>query len=182
MEANSTIEPKQLVDTDGNLRDLHLMSNELLREIIIAQQDLIRSKEDMYGAKSDLYLRMQLEYRNQVSKFNDLRPFLNKEGLVKLDKLLKYTPADSNNFNKKLEFEFNAVNHPVYRKLEKVAPMLSKNERLMCMYIHLNYAPKSVAFLTSKTVNAVNVAFNRIRVKMGLKNNDELARFLDQLA
>ena len=72
-------------------------------------------------------------------------------------------------------------NDTFFENLLKEYPTLTKNERKLCTFIHMNLSTKEIAQITHQSSDSINVARSRLRQKFGLTNsNMSLIAFLDR--
>ncbi|NME70902.1 hypothetical protein [Flammeovirga aprica] len=80
-----------------------------------------------------------------------------------------------------LQGNIKDVNAEFSVRLIEQYPVLTKNDRELCAYMKLGMSSKEIAQLRNTTANAINVAKSRLRKKMGLSHNKEIAERLYQL-
>ena len=72
-------------------------------------------------------------------------------------------------------------NDTFFDNLLKEYPNLTKNERKLCTFIHMNLSTKEIAKITHQSTGSINVARSRLRQKFGLTDSDiSLIAFLDR--
>ena len=72
-------------------------------------------------------------------------------------------------------------NDTFFDNLLKEFPNLTKNERKLCTFIHMNLSTKEIAKITHQSTGSINVARFRLRQKFGLTDSDmSLIAFLDR--
>ena len=72
-------------------------------------------------------------------------------------------------------------NDTFFDNLLKEFPNLTKNERKLCTFIHMNLSTKEIAKITHQSTGSINVARSRLRQKFGLTDSDiSLIAFLDR--
>lgn len=76
---------------------------------------------------------------------------------------------------------FNQVDDQFTYKLEKKYPLLSDEERKICVLIYLNLKNKDIAVLLNLSVRSVENSRYRIRKKLSLESNDNLLSILHSL-
>lgn len=68
-----------------------------------------------------------------------------------------------------------------FRNLLKEYPNLTKNERKLCTFIHLNLSTKEISKITHQSIGSINIARSRLRQKFGITGDDKsLIAFLDR--
>lgn len=72
------------------------------------------------------------------------------------------------------EFEllFKKIHPGFYTELLSRCPGLTKSDVKLCAFIKLNFTTKQIAAVTGKTTNSIDVARNRLRNKLGVKNGN----------
>ncbi len=73
---------------------------------------------------------------------------------------------------------FEKVHVHFYRKLLQKVPTLSQNERKLCAFIKLNMTSKEISTITGQRVQTIEVARHRLRKKIGLNREENLATFI----
>lgn len=76
------------------------------------------------------------------------------------------------------EHHFDAVHEGFIQKLQKEYPKITPQELKLCAYLRMNLTTKEIANLLRITVRGVEVARFRLRKKLGLKTEDNLASFM----
>lgn len=91
----------------------------------------------------------------------------------------------SKDFNKNLWKEFNErftmVNNDFYKQLLEKHPSLSPTELKHCALIKLNFNGKEMAQLLNISLPSVHLARHRLRKKLGLKREDNLAKVIGNI-
>ena len=72
-------------------------------------------------------------------------------------------------------------NDTFFENLKREFPNLTKNERKLCTFIHLNLSTKEISKITHQSVGSINIARSRLRRKFGITgDNRSLIAFLDR--
>lgn len=79
------------------------------------------------------------------------------------------------------ETAFDSLHHHFFEKLEQRFPELNKKEKLMCAYIRMDLMSKEIAPLMNISVRGVEIGRYRLRKKLQLNQEDNLAEFLQKL-
>ncbi|ANQ51529.2 tetratricopeptide repeat protein [Flammeovirga sp. MY04] len=74
---------------------------------------------------------------------------------------------------------FTGVNKDFYNNLKDSFPALTPTELKHCALIKLNFSAKEMAQLLNISINGVNTSRYRIRKKLGLEREENLARVID---
>jgi len=79
------------------------------------------------------------------------------------------------------EVHFKEVHFAFYEMLQKSFPDLTVNEKRLCAFLRLNLTTKEIAAITHQSVKSINMARFRMRKKMNLESDVDLAGFLASL-
>lgn len=72
-------------------------------------------------------------------------------------------------------------NDTFFENLIREYPNLTKNERKLCTFIHLNLSTKEISNITHQSIGSINIARSRLRRKFGITGDDKsLIAFLDR--
>lgn len=82
---------------------------------------------------------------------------------------------------KKFEDEFDLVNDNFMKKLSKIHPDLTHNDRLMCAYLKMNLTTKEIAPLLNISVRGLETNRYRLRKKLGLERNSSFTEYLEHI-
>jgi len=79
------------------------------------------------------------------------------------------------------ETSFDSLHHQFFEKLGQRFPQLNKKEKLMCAYIRMDLMSKEIAPLMNISVRGVEIGRYRLRKKLLLSPEDNLADFLQKI-
>lgn len=145
------------------------------------KDELINKEREAHSNLELLTYSRQLN-QSMILKVKELKPYLNPEGKSRLGmavKQMNWEIQDENQLN--LEKQMDQSNYSFYQLLEEKSPDLTKYEKRLCSYFQTNHSSADTARIMRRTSNCMNVAFLRIRSKLGVKNNHELQTFLADL-
>ena len=110
----------------------------------------------------------ELPEGNKNSKGRAIQNLLNIDSDDSLNAIVRVkTLADSNNI--------------FYENLLREHPNLTKNERKLCLFIHMKMSTKEISNITNQSPGSINVARSRLRQKFGLTGDDRsLIAYLDR--
>lgn len=192
---NSLIDPSEI---RFRIRAAFALSS-VLNDFIVRESKMTKEKElmarnyeQLKGELDDKQRETQtnlelLLYSRQlneslVQKVQEFKPYLNPEGKSRIGlavKQMKWEINDENQLN--LEQQMDQSNYSFHQLLEEKSSDLTKYEKRLCTYFQTNHSSAETARITRRTSNCMNVAFSRIRSKLGVKNNQELQVFLTDL-
>lgn len=160
-----------LVDQVSQLRKIN---NELMAEIDQKQRELFLHLELLMhagGVKDKM-----------LESINRLVPYLNMEGRSKLNTLVKQLRWELNDeANINFVRAFDDLNAKFYANLEQTCSLITKGEKRLCAFVVKGHSSSEIARITRKSQNSINVAFSRLRAKLGLSNSKDLRSFLERL-
>lgn len=114
-----------------------------------------------------------------LESVKSLDTYLNNEGRSKLRHMVRqfrWTIKDESDLN--FVRVYDEMNSWLYKQLEKVCPKLTKSEKRLCAFTLKDHSGTDIAKMIGKSQNSINVAFARLRAKLGISSNKELKKFL----
>lgn len=149
------------------------------RETILQLEKLLAERQLELVSVTGVLLELERIYEEHQMRMRELRPYLNAEGRRLLDLLLNNSNHQQNTSRLTTpEQLYNSANSQFYDKLHQLAPAITRQERIFCSHLRMHFSPAEIADMTQKSRNSVNVAFSRIRGKLGVSSNDELKKLL----
>jgi DNA-binding response OmpR family regulator/DNA-binding CsgD family transcriptional regulator len=117
-----------------------------------------------------------------LESINKLVPYLNMEGRSKLNTLVKQLRWELNDeANINFVRAFDDLNAKFYANLEQTCSLITRGEKRLCAFVVKGHSSSEIARITRKSQNSINVAFSRLRAKLGLSNSKDLRSFLERL-
>ena len=118
-----------------------------------------------------------IEELNSVVNSTDIREMRNE-----LRRIMRHLQQGDASGGDWAEVEMTLLsNDTFFDNLLKEFPNLTKNERKLCTFIHMNLSTKEIAKITHQSTGSINVARSRLRQKFGLTDSDiSLIAFLDR--
>ncbi len=83
--------------------------------------------------------------------------------------------------SKELEIQFNQLHREFQHNLLRKFPALTQKEVRLCGFLRLNMTSKEVSKMTGQSIRAVEAARSRLRKRLRLKKEDNLATFLNSI-
>lgn len=140
---------------------------------------LLRSRTEHQALAKEYYLKLKqkivdivLSAVQNMEKGNGLSKQLERA-------LLEVNLLDSNPFIDSVSQ--NEESSEFLTKLGRLYPELTNEELKLCTFLKLNMSTKEIADIKSITIAGVNKSRNRIRKKFGLKPEQNLYEFLNQI-
>lgn len=173
------------------------------KELLDRQQTALLEKEKELQFQKEKELNSIIDQRNReltsytlyrmktnefISDINDeLKQLLlqlnprDREHKTQIQRMqMKLQRQDSTNNWDEFRYYFELVHPSFYKDLEKSYPDLTIKEKHLCAFIRLGLSSKEIAAITFKEVRSVETARNRLRRKLGINPEEELAEFLSK--
>lgn len=167
--------------------------------LILSRYRLERRNRELQRAKTE----QELNHKNEIIKIQKLQQYQEQNNIDQLTEELANIAQLGNNremqnqlrhiirrlqSNTKLgngwaevEMTLAGGNNMFYENLLHDYPNLTKNERKLCLFIHMKMSTKEISEITHQSPGSINVARSRLRQKFGLTGDDtSLIAFLDQ--
>ena len=167
--------------------------------LILSRYRLERRNRELQRAKTE----QELNHKNEIIKIQKLQQYQEQNNIDQLTEELAAVAQLGNNremqnqlrhiirrlqSNTKsgngwaeVEMALAGGNNVFYENLLRDFPNLTKNERKLCLFIHMKMSTKEISDITHQSLGSINVARSRLRQKFGLTGDDtSLIAFLDQ--
>lgn len=134
----------------------------------------------------ELHLELIIHSESVKEKFLEnvrgLDSYLNNEGKLKLRQITKqFRWAIKEEANVNFQRAYDEMNSELYEHLERICPKITRSEKRLCAFTVKNHSGTDIAKTTGKSQNSINVAFARLRSKLGISNNKELKKLLTEI-
>lgn len=170
------------------------------QEMLRKQEALKRKQEEMAQRQEEMSLeldhknRQLTSYTLDLAAVNEFHQHVSASLSALREKKLSVAEADNElkdlilslqHFNDKplgddFRVYFDEVHPGFLMRLSQQFSALSKADLRLCAYLHLGMTTKEIAALTFKEVRSVESARNRLRKKLNLPPETNLAQFLEQ--
>lgn len=170
MELRSRV--RLLIDMADRTRQARIEGETVRRELNLRHQEL----------HLELIIHSESIKGKFLENIKTLDTYLNHEGKSKLRNLIRqfrWTIKDETNLN--FFRAYDEMNSCLYARLEKICPKITKGEKRLCGFTLKNHSGTDIAKTIGKSQNSVNVAFARLRSKLGLATNKELRKLLTDI-
>lgn len=180
---------RSAIETADYVKELRIKNDiilkqekELMQKNIDQLQNDLNYKQKELSANLGFLMQIEKERENFGEDLNKLRPYLNPEGKRQLEIVIQQINGTDNKQSLlELENRFSEINQRFYDVLREKVPDITKTEQLFSAYSLLNLSPAEIAVATRKNLNAINVAFSRLRSKFGVNSNVELKEAIHAL-
>lgn len=148
-----------------------------------------KAKQEL-NAKNEIIKIQKLQQFQEQRNMAELTRELNEASLLdekqmraEIKRIIARTQKRSDTSGDWVEVEKMLVdsNDTFFENLKREFPNLTKNERKLCTFIHLNLSTKEISKITHQSVGSINIARSRLRNKFGITgDNQSLIAFLDR--
>ncbi|WP_300673192.1 hypothetical protein [Soonwooa sp.] len=150
------------------------------------QKSLLLEKENTDRELASITLYVQEKNRMLEDLQLKMQQLLNDTSIENRDKLLEITRnlKQSISFEKdwdKIKLHFEKVHPDFFIKLSETYPNLTQNELKHCAYIKMNMSNKETANLLGVDHTTVKMSRYRIKKKINLSQEDDLAQFIQNI-
>ena len=77
---------------------------------------------------------------------------------------------------------FDSIHEDFFTRLDEIAPDLNKKDKMLCAYIRMDLLSKEIAPLLNISLRGVEISRYRLRKKLNLSKEDNLASFLQRIS
>jgi tetratricopeptide (TPR) repeat protein len=167
--------------------------------LLLSRFRLERKNRELQRAQTE----QELNHKNEIIKIQKLQQYQeqnyidklteelssignlgnNKEMQIQIRRIIHQLQSNSKSGNGWAEVEMTLAggNNIFYENLLRDYPNLTKNERKLCLFIHMKMSTKEISDITHQSLGSINVARSRLRQKFGLTGDEtSLIAFLDQ--
>lgn len=168
---------------------------QLRQEAIANEQKIVKLKNEQLQADLESKSReltnsaMNIVYKNEllqkikdeIYSFRDANgKKLGADQLRRIDKVIDEGLNDERDWNV-FEKSFNETHENFFKKLKARYPELVPNDLKLCAYLRMNMSSKEIASLLNISLRGVEIRRYRLRRKLDLEHDKNLAEFFMQL-
>ena len=178
---------------------LGFMAMVLLLLLLFSRYRLQRKNNRLMKAKNE----QELSHKTEIIRLQQLQQYQEHHNISKLTDELKIIAntldgramrnelkrviqtiqkdSDSSGDWTEVEKVMQANNDAFFDNLVREYPNLTKNERKLCVFIHMNLSTKEISKISQQSIGSINIARSRLRKKFGITGDDKsLIAFLDR--
>ncbi len=168
---------------------------QLKQEAIINEQKIVKLKNEQLLADLESKSRevtnsaMNMVYKNELlqkirdeiySLKDNSGKHLGADQLRRIEKVIDEGLNDDRDWNI-FEKSFNETHENFFKKLKTQYPDLVPNDLKLCAYLRMNMSSKEIASLLNISLRGVEIRRYRLRKKLNLEHDKNLAEFFMQL-
>ena len=166
---------RRLAETE--LQKQALLSDQLQQQLNSKKQDLTNLALDI-SRKNSFATKIHDRLQDLV-KVND--PTERKKGIQALSRIVS-NHLRLNEDAQEFQVNIETVNHDFFNKLDQQFEGLTTNDKHLCGLIRLNLSSKDIAAIKNISTKSVEMGRYRLRKKLSLTPDEDLAEFLQNFA
>jgi AraC family transcriptional regulator, chitin signaling transcriptional activator len=169
--------------------EIHRIKLEREKEEIKKDKDLL--EEDVIHKSKELanYTMLLVKKRELLSDIHEelkeikeaVRNDASRQKLRDLLKKINFNLADEEHLQV-FESNFERVHHEFFTELKTNFPDLTQKELRLCAFVRMNLTNKEIASILNISVRGVETARYRLRKRLSLNHEEDMAGFLDKLS
>jgi DNA-binding CsgD family transcriptional regulator len=164
-------------------KELITLRNQKLEDELEDQKSEIFKRNNELAASS-LQLNQKIEFLTHLKSYlKELHEKSSDQDKKLIANLVNQIEKD-NSLKKEweqFEFHFDKANNNYFKKLKELYPDLTIKDLQMCSYLRLNLSNKEIANMLNISIRGVEKSRSRLRKKMNLESDTNLAEFLIKL-
>ena len=167
---------------ETNKREIELSRLENEREIVQLKNDQLKA-ENRRKSNELAASTMSIVKKNEL--LSQIKAYI-QDNLQGQESLMPLITMIDKSLNKNDDWElfkeaFNNADQKFLKKLKKLHSNLSPNDIKLCAYLRLNLSSKEIAPLLNISIRSVEIKRYRLRKKLGLVPEDNLANYILEL-
>lgn len=158
------------------------LKKQLLRlELEETNAELERNQKEMTSATLKLVQTAERDVRS-IKMLESIEHNTNSETRDEIKSLIFDYKSQAYNSNwEEFEILFQKVHASFYTNLNDYFPMLTQNERKLCVFLKLNMTNKQIAQITFQSEEALKKARQRLRKKLEIERDTNLGSFIQSI-
>lgn len=147
------------------------------------QADLDSKSRELTSSAMNIVYKNELlqKIRDEIYSFRDSNgKKLSSDQLKRIEKVIDEGLNDERDWNI-FETSFNETHENFFKKLKAQYPELVPNDLKLCAYLRMNMSSKEIASLLNITLRGVEIRRYRLRKKLNLDHDKNLAEFFMQI-
>jgi AraC family transcriptional regulator, chitin signaling transcriptional activator len=156
---------------------------QILKDKDMLEGDVIQKSKELANYTMLLVKKRELltEMHEELKELKDLvRNDASRQKLRDLIKRINTNLQDEEHI-KVFEANFERVHHEFFTELKAFFPDLTQKELRLCAFVRMNLTNKEIASILNISVRGVETARYRLRKRLSLNHEEDMAEFLEKL-
>jgi tetratricopeptide (TPR) repeat protein/DNA-binding CsgD family transcriptional regulator len=152
------------------------------KELALQKAEAIAVQQELDFKRKEI-TQLALHIGRQTEMLEHLKSQLNQLGDLQVRTISRDLDAQLNMARQREQFELNVdlMNEDFYRRLSEKHPSLTENEKKLCAMLRLKLSSKEIAAVQNISPKSVDMNRYRLRKKLNIVNEMDLADWMEQV-
>jgi AraC family chitin signaling transcriptional activator len=177
-------EKRKVLELEINRIKLEREKEEIKKDKDLLEEDVIHKSKELANYTMLLVKKRELlsDIHEELKEIKEaVRNDVYKQKLRDLLKKINFNLADEEHLQV-FESNFERVHHEFFTELKTNFPDLTQKELRLCAFVRMNLTNKEIASILNISVRGVETARYRLRKRLSLNHEEDMAGFLDKLS
>jgi AraC family transcriptional regulator, chitin signaling transcriptional activator len=177
-------EKRKVLELEIGRFRLEQEKEEIKKDKDLLEEDVIHKSKELANYTMLLVKKRELlsDIQEELKEIKDaVRNDASRQKLRELLKKINFNLADEEHLHV-FESNFERVHHEFFTELKTNFPDLTQKELRLCAFVRMNLTNKEIASILNISVRGVETARYRLRKRLSLNHEEDMAGFLDKLS
>lgn len=177
-------EKRKVLELELDRFKLEQEKEEIKKDKDLLEEDVIHKSKELANYTMLLVKKRELlaDIQDELKEIKEaVRNDSSRQKLRELLKKINFNLADEEHLQV-FESNFERVHHEFFTELKTNFPDLSQKELRLCAFVRMNLTNKEIASILNISVRGVETARYRLRKRLSLDHEEDMAGFLDKLS
>jgi DNA-binding CsgD family transcriptional regulator len=178
------LEKRKVLELEIDRIKLEREKEEIKKDKDLLEEDVIYKSKELANYTMLLVKKRELlaDIQEELKAIKDsVRNDVSRQKLRELLKKINFNLADEEHLHV-FESNFERVHHEFFTELRTNFPDLTQKELRLCAFVRMNLTNKEIASILNISVRGVETARYRLRKRLSLHHEEDMAGFLDKLS
>jgi DNA-binding CsgD family transcriptional regulator len=177
-------EKRKVLELEIDRIKLEQEKEEIKKDKDLLEEDVIHKSKELANYTMLLVKKRELlsDIQEELKEIKEaVRNDASRQKLRELLKKINFNLADEEHLHV-FESNFERVHHEFFTELKTNFPDLTQKELRLCAFVRMNLTNKEIASILNISVRGVETARYRLRKRLSLNHEEDMAGFLDKLS
>lgn len=177
-------EKRKVLELEIQRIKLEREKEEIKKDKDLLEEDVIHKSKELANYTMLLVKKRELlaDIHEELKEIKEaVRNDVSRQKLRDLLKKINFNLADEEHLQV-FESNFERVHHEFFTELKTNFPDLTQKELRLCAFVRMNLTNKEIASILNISVRGVETARYRLRKRLSLNHEEDMAGFLDKLS
>lgn len=177
-------EKRKVLELEISRIKLEREKEEIKKDKDLLEEDVIHKSKELANYTMLLVKKRELlsDIHEELKEIKEaVRNDASRQKLRDLLKKINFNLADEEHLQV-FESNFERVHHEFFTELKTNFPDLTQKELRLCAFVRMNLTNKEIASILNISVRGVETARYRLRKRLSLNHEEDMAGFLDKLS